>query len=368
MSRRSSASASRTLVRCTLETGRTHQIRVHLTAIGHPLVGDPTYGARRSAAGIPPFGRQALHAHRLGYTHPVTRRAHVVRGAAAGRLRGAGRRAPRDAAMNASSASREALRARLDAAGLDWIVPAWAAPAHVVALSTTKAGGVAGAFDPGPSRASEAASPRHVMADRARLASFLPAAPLYLHQVHGTAVVEIDAATRDRARTDPPQADAAMDAHAGHHARGARGGLPAGPVRGSRRQRRRRGARRLARPRGGRAGSDARRDAASRRTRSSPGSVRRSGRAPSRWAATCSRPASQREASDEACFAPHAAGKWLADLPGLARRRLARAGVRDVAGGTWCTVREAARFHSWRRERSAGRMATAIAIGPRQAE
>jgi copper oxidase (laccase) domain-containing protein len=71
------------------------------------------------------------------------------------------------------------------------------------------------------------------------------------------------------------------------------------------------------------------------------------------------------EPADEACFAPHAAGKWLADLPGLARRRLARAGVRDVAGGTWCTVEDGARFHSWRRERSAGRMATAIAIRPR---
>ena len=64
-----------TLVRCTLDTGRTHQIRVHLTAIGHPLVGDPVYGARRSAIGLAPFARQALHAHRLGYVHPVTRRA-----------------------------------------------------------------------------------------------------------------------------------------------------------------------------------------------------------------------------------------------------------------------------------------------------
>ena len=64
-----------TLVRCTLETGRTHQIRVHLMAIDHPLVGDPTYGARRTTAGVPAFGRQALHAHRLDFAHPVTRRA-----------------------------------------------------------------------------------------------------------------------------------------------------------------------------------------------------------------------------------------------------------------------------------------------------
>ena len=60
-----------TLLRCTLETGRTHQIRVHLAAIGHPLVGDPAYGPGR-AAGVPDFPRQALHATRLGLVHPAT--------------------------------------------------------------------------------------------------------------------------------------------------------------------------------------------------------------------------------------------------------------------------------------------------------
>jgi len=60
-----------TLLRCTLETGRTHQIRVHLAAIGHPLVGDPAYGGRR-ASGLPDFHRQALHAARLGLLHPAS--------------------------------------------------------------------------------------------------------------------------------------------------------------------------------------------------------------------------------------------------------------------------------------------------------
>jgi 23S rRNA pseudouridine1911/1915/1917 synthase len=64
-----------TLVRCALETGRTHQIRVHLAAIGHPLVGDPAYGGRRATPGAPAFARQALHAARLGFVHPQTRRA-----------------------------------------------------------------------------------------------------------------------------------------------------------------------------------------------------------------------------------------------------------------------------------------------------
>ena len=63
-----------TLVRCALDTGRTHQIRVHLTAIGHPLVGDPVYGARKAAPGVPAFARQALHAERLGYDDPATRK------------------------------------------------------------------------------------------------------------------------------------------------------------------------------------------------------------------------------------------------------------------------------------------------------
>ncbi len=69
-----------TLVRCRLETGRTHQIRVHLTALGHPLLGDPTYrGGRAAAASLPPearvFRRQALHAYKLGLTHPLSRAA-----------------------------------------------------------------------------------------------------------------------------------------------------------------------------------------------------------------------------------------------------------------------------------------------------
>lgn len=73
-----------TLVRVQLETGRTHQIRVHLAHIGYPIIGDPVYGGRRRlpagcspalTAALSAFPRQALHAARLALAHPLTGRA-----------------------------------------------------------------------------------------------------------------------------------------------------------------------------------------------------------------------------------------------------------------------------------------------------
>jgi 23S rRNA pseudouridine1911/1915/1917 synthase len=74
------------LVRCKLETGRTHQIRVHLSHIGHPVLGDPVYarvskarranlGAAAEAVGM--LKKQALHAALLGFKHPISAN-HVV--------------------------------------------------------------------------------------------------------------------------------------------------------------------------------------------------------------------------------------------------------------------------------------------------
>ncbi|MGH6875986.1 MAG: RluA family pseudouridine synthase [Rhizomicrobium sp.] len=74
------------LIECRLETGRTHQIRVHLAHLGHPLIGDPVYGRARSVpraktpqqadafAAVQEFPRQALHAFLLGFKHPTSQK------------------------------------------------------------------------------------------------------------------------------------------------------------------------------------------------------------------------------------------------------------------------------------------------------
>jgi len=74
--------ATACLLDCWLETGRTHQIRVHMAYCGHALIGDPVYGGKRklakaalseaAIAAIGAFPRQALHAASLGFIHPVT--------------------------------------------------------------------------------------------------------------------------------------------------------------------------------------------------------------------------------------------------------------------------------------------------------
>ena len=75
--RRLSVLKDAALVECRLETGRTHQVRVHMASIGHPLIGDPVYGRPAKTHGKLlnelQFRRQALHATELGFTHPATK-------------------------------------------------------------------------------------------------------------------------------------------------------------------------------------------------------------------------------------------------------------------------------------------------------
>lgn len=80
--RESAGAIVASLLACRLETGRTHQIRVHLTHLGHPLLGDPLYGGgfktrlkflpQTAAAALDTLNRQALHARRLAFEHPAT--------------------------------------------------------------------------------------------------------------------------------------------------------------------------------------------------------------------------------------------------------------------------------------------------------
>ena len=62
-----------TLIECKLETGRTHQIRVHMNYINHPVVNDPVYGLKKQVDGYQSFG-QMLHAKEIGFVHPITKK------------------------------------------------------------------------------------------------------------------------------------------------------------------------------------------------------------------------------------------------------------------------------------------------------
>ena len=73
------AGGAAAVIECKLETGRTHQIRVHMSYVGHALLGDQIYSRKRKLAGphteqVAAFPRQALHAGLLGFKHPITGR------------------------------------------------------------------------------------------------------------------------------------------------------------------------------------------------------------------------------------------------------------------------------------------------------
>ena len=259
------------------------------------------------------------------------------------------------------------LSQKLAQAALDWIVPDWGVPARVQALATTRNGGVTigarASLDLGAALPACDAQHDAVLENRRRLARFLPAAPVWLSQVHGVDVARIDRNNVSELRASPPTADAAVTripgivlgvrtadclpvlfadrkgtvvaaAHAGWR------GLAAGVL-----------------------------EATLRAMDTSPHDVMAwfgPAIGPQKFevgrdvfAAFCAN-----DADAACCFAPHHDGKWLADLYGLARRRLERAGVTAIAGGGHCTMTESGRFYSFRGDRDTGRMATLVWLAP----
>ena len=237
----------------------------------------------------------------------------------------------------------------------DWIVPHWQAPPRVKAVITTRAGG----FSSGPYASlnlglrtgDDAAA---VARNRARLRGVLPQEPKWLRQVHGSAVIDADAVA-----ASAPEADASVArspgtvcavliadcvpvlfsnragsvvavAHAGWR------GLAHGVIE-----------RTLAA-----IGEEPSELVAYLGPGIGPGAFEVGAEVREAFLA--------RAREDAAAFSPHAPGKWLADLFMLARNRLQRAGVGETSGGGMCTYSDPARFFSYRRDRTTGRMAALI--------
>ena len=291
------------------------------------------------------------------------------------------------------------LAQRLAHAGLDWIVPEWDAPANVHALSTTRHGGTSvgarASLDLGPAILPQDASRDVVLESRRRLQRFLPSAPIWMSQVHGADVVVIDDANVPALSELPPTADAAVTrlpgvvlgvrtadclpvvfadragsvvgvAHAGW--RGLAAGVleatvlamrvpPAaivawmGPAIGPQKFEVGRdvfdafcvpdsGAAQHFAGTGGNDGLSADRD-------------------PTRLAADRD-PTRLSADRDPTRLPADRDPKWLANIYGLARRRLGRVGVTTIAGGGLCTLTDADRLFSYRADMDAGRMATLV--------
>jgi hypothetical protein len=265
-----------------------------------------------------------------------------------------------------------ALAGRVAAARLDWIVPAWPVPANVGALSTTRSGGVstgaAATMDLGLSAGTRGPddTPGSLAHNRRRLDAFLPSSPVWLRQVHGTEVVVLDAATVAAARAAPPVADAAATRECGVVCAALTADcLPA-----------------VFADRAGTAVGVAHAGWRGLAAGVLEATVAALGTLGARagdlvvWLGPAIGPSAFEVGADvhdaftagdpdaRQCFAPLREGKWLADLPALARLRLARAGVTSVHGGGTCTHSDATRFYSHRRDRVTGRMATLVWLAP----
>lgn len=249
----------------------------------------------------------------------------------------------------------------------DWLAPDWPLPG-VGALMTTRAGGISAApFDRLNLRDGLGDDPLAVAHNRRVLAQALQGAvPVYLNQVHGRAVVRLTVADT---RPDAPihDADASVTTEPGVACSAQVADCL--PVLFAAKQGRAVGAAHAG-WRGLAAGVlEATVDAVCDAARCQPHEV-------SAWLGACIGP-TQFEvgadvlqafgaAPDSPRFKPHAPGKWLADLPGLARDRLQTAGLANISGGAWCTVSDPSRFFSFRRDRVTGRMAAFVWIEPRR--
>ena len=236
----------------------------------------------------------------------------------------------------------------------DWIVPDWPAPSGVRAFVTTRAGGVShgphASFNIGI-RAGD--DEQAVAANRARLRESLPADPKWLRQVHGNAVADADAIT------GIPEADASVARRPGTVC--VIQVADCVPV--------------LIADREGTAVAAAHAGWRGLSSGVIENTVERLALAPERLMAYLGPGIGPRafevgadvrdaflahDSAAAAAFSDHAPGKWLADLYRLARQRLAALGITQVHGGGLCTYSDPARFYSYRRERTTGRMAALI--------
>ena len=333
---------------------RAHGAPAAFPIVGRPDLRRPPARARRRQRGAAARRCAAFAARRCTPAHPVP---------ASGERRdpaSSRRRCPRDmrallAALAGSDGRRGARRRRWPVAdGLDLIQPDWPAPGRRARRRRRRA---PAASARGPWRSLNLGS--HVGDEPGRRGREPPPPARRTRPAGRAALAEPGARRHGRVRAGVggrrPTADA-MIAHApGRGLRRADRRLPAGALLQRRRHPRRRRPRRLARPRGRRArghGGGAR--AARRRTRQPawPGSARPSAARPTRSAPRSARPSSRRTRRPRRASRPTARGRWQLDLPALARRRLAAAGVGRVSGGDLCTASDPERFFSYRRDGS----------------
>jgi YfiH family protein len=252
-----------------------------------------------------------------------------------------------------------------------WIIPAWPAPPRVRALCTTRQGGVSSvpydSLNLGLHVADDGAA---VEVNRQRLAQAVGGRPVFLNQVHGNTCLHVEASTPDGTEADACYATQAgtvctiMVADC----------LPVlfAAADGSRVAAAHAGWRGLA----GVGGQGVLEETLKCFGAPPPVDIARAAPEIMAWLGPCIGPQAF-EVGDEvrgafvealpaaaACFAPLSAGKWLADLPALARQRLQLAGVNSIWGNdgsaAWCTVSNPSRFFSHRRDRVSGRLAACI--------